>query len=153
MSRSHTPFRFSLTIGGFTDDLQVLSFSGEEALSTPYAFDLVLVSGVAMAVEAGMEVTVKAGAHVVLSAGACISLMAGGQHLLVSAAGIYVSSPILLGGVPIPGTAALPAITSDLAPLTAAVLTPTQINSLKRNAPFCEECEKCKGGACDISIP
>ena len=111
------------------------------------------IVGVAMAVEAGMEVTVKAGAHVVLSAGACISLMAGGQHLLVSAAGIYVSSPILLGGVPIPGTAALPAITSDLALLTAAVLTPTQINSLKRNAPFCEECEKCKGGACDISIP
>ncbi|MEB0207478.1 type VI secretion system tip protein VgrG [Pseudomonas sp. CCC3.1] len=106
--------------------------------------------GVAMAVEAGMEVTVKAGAHVVLSAGACISLMAGGQHLLVSAAGIYVSSPILLGGVPIPGMQALPAVTSDVAPLTAAVLTPTQINSLKRNAPFCEECEKCKGGVCDI---
>ncbi|MFJ7884009.1 type VI secretion system tip protein VgrG, partial [Pseudomonas sp. NPDC096917] len=75
---------------------------------------------------------------------------AGGQHLLVSAAGIYVSSPILLGGVPVPGTAALPAITSDVAALTAAVLTPNQINSLKRNAPFCEECEQCKGGVCDI---
>ncbi len=108
------------------------------------------VVGVAMAVEAGMEVSIKAGAHVVLSAGACISLTAGGQHLLVSAAGIYVSSPILLGGLPVPGMAALPAVPSAVAALTAAELTPTQINSLKRNAPFCEECEKCKGGVCDI---
>ena len=106
--------------------------------------------GVALTVDAGMEVTIKAGAHVVLSAGACISLTAGGQHLIVSAAGIYVSSPILLGGVPVPGTPALPAVTSAVAALTAAVLTPTQINSLKRNAPFCEECEKCKGGVCEL---
>jgi len=27
---------------------------------------------------------------------------------------------------------------------------PAQINTLKRNAPFCEECEKCKAGACAI---
>lgn len=106
--------------------------------------------GGALTVDAGMEVTIKAGAHVVLSAGACISLTAGGQHLIVSAAGIYVSSPILPGGVPVPGTPALPAVTSTVAALTAAVLTPTQISSLKRNAPFCEECEKCKGGVCDI---
>ncbi|EPH0739216.1 Rhs element Vgr protein, partial [Pseudomonas aeruginosa] len=31
-----------------------------------------------------------------------------------------------------------------------ALLTPAQINTLKRNAPFCEECEKCKDGACDL---
>lgn len=108
------------------------------------------IVGGALAVEAGMEVTIKAGAHVVLSAGACISLTAGGQHLIVSAAGIYVSSPVLPGGVPVPGMPALPAVTSGVAQLTAAVLTPNQINSLKRNAPFCEECEKCKGGVCDI---
>ena len=78
--------------------------------------------GVAMAVEAGMEVTIKAGAHVVLSAGACISLTAGGQHLLVSAAGIYVSSPILLGGVPVPGTAAIPLALGELGELISADL-------------------------------
>ena len=44
MSRSQPPFRFSLTIDGFTDDLQVFSFSGTEAISTPYAFKLKLVS-------------------------------------------------------------------------------------------------------------
>lgn len=106
--------------------------------------------GMTLAVEAGQEVHIKAGAQVVLSAGACISLMAGGQHLIISAAGIYASSPILLGGVPIPGTPALSATTSGVAPLTAAVLTPSQITSLKRNAPFCEECEKCKGGVCAL---
>jgi len=57
---------------------------------------------------------------------------------------------VLPGGVPVPGMPALPAVTSGVAQLTAAVLTPNQINSLKRNAPFCEECEKCKGGVCDI---
>lgn len=106
--------------------------------------------GLTLAVDAGQEVHIKAGAQVVLLAGACISLMAGGQHLIISAAGIYASSPILLGGVPIPGTPALSAITSGVAPLTAAVLTPSQITSLKRNAPFCEECEKCKGGVCAL---
>lgn len=44
MSRSQPQFRFSLTIDGFADDLQVLSFKGDEAISTPYAFELVLVS-------------------------------------------------------------------------------------------------------------
>lgn len=37
MSRSQPQFRFSLTIDGFADDLQVLSFKGDEAISTPYA--------------------------------------------------------------------------------------------------------------------
>ena len=43
MSRSQPPFRFSLTIDGFTGDFQVLSFTGKEALSTPYVFELELV--------------------------------------------------------------------------------------------------------------
>jgi type VI secretion system secreted protein VgrG len=34
-----------------------------------------------------------------------------------------------------------------------AVLSPAQINTLKRNAPFCEECEKCRAGVCDIEKP
>lgn len=36
--------RFSLTLEGAIADLQVLSFSGNEAISTPYAFDVALVS-------------------------------------------------------------------------------------------------------------
>ncbi|MFU7358040.1 hypothetical protein ACM74I_30135, partial [Pseudomonas aeruginosa] len=34
---------FSLAIDGLTLDLQVLSFSGREAISQPFAFDLELV--------------------------------------------------------------------------------------------------------------
>ena len=35
---------FSLTIDGIEHDLQVLAFSGREAISQPYRFDLELVS-------------------------------------------------------------------------------------------------------------
>ena len=79
-----------------------------------------------------------------------MSLMAGGQHVIINTAGIYASSPILPGGAPIPGTPALPAATTGLAPLIAALLPPNQIDNLSRSAPFCAECERCKGGVCDI---
>ncbi|WP_423814384.1 hypothetical protein, partial [Pseudomonas kuykendallii] len=35
---------FTLSLEGQSHDLQVLGFQGREALSTPYAFDLELVS-------------------------------------------------------------------------------------------------------------
>ncbi|WP_213941719.1 type VI secretion system tip protein VgrG [Pseudomonas sp. dw_612] len=38
------PKRFTLTIQDLKTDLQVLEFTGREAISTPYAFDVVLVS-------------------------------------------------------------------------------------------------------------
>jgi len=36
--------RFNLTIQGLKHDLQILEFTGQQAISTPYAFDVVLVS-------------------------------------------------------------------------------------------------------------
>ncbi|MBT2372392.1 type VI secretion system tip protein VgrG [Pseudomonas fluorescens] len=44
MFSSANETHFSLTIEGVQSDLQVLSFSGKEAISTPYAFDVELVS-------------------------------------------------------------------------------------------------------------
>ena len=44
MSRSLSQSRFSLSIEGFGADFQVVSFSGNEGISTPYRFDVVLVS-------------------------------------------------------------------------------------------------------------
>ncbi|MGA3828155.1 hypothetical protein, partial [Pseudomonas chlororaphis] len=35
---------FSLTIEGLSNDLQVLSFTGREAISQPFAFEVELVS-------------------------------------------------------------------------------------------------------------
>jgi type VI secretion system secreted protein VgrG len=39
-----------------------------------------------------------------------------------------------------------------LAAALAPVLSLAQIRSLKSPAPFCEECERCKDGACDVSL-
>lgn len=44
MFSSANQTHFSLTIEGAPSDLQVLSFAGKEAISTPYAFDVELVS-------------------------------------------------------------------------------------------------------------
>lgn len=44
MFSSANQTHFSLTIEGIKSDLQVLSFVGKEAISTPYAFDVELVS-------------------------------------------------------------------------------------------------------------
>lgn len=44
MHRPTHPARFNLTIHGLEHDFQVLEFVGQEAISTPYAFDVVLVS-------------------------------------------------------------------------------------------------------------
>lgn len=78
--------------------------------------------GQILTVGAGQEVTLKAGASVVLSAGASITLIAGGQHLIISAAGIFCSSPIQPGGVPLPGTPASP-------------LPPDSLDGLRSTAP------------------
>jgi type VI secretion system secreted protein VgrG len=40
---------------------------------------------------------------VVIDAGAILTLSCGGQHLVLTPAGIFSSSPIVLGGAPIPG--------------------------------------------------
>ena len=36
--------RFQFTLDGMTDDLHVLAFKGNEAINTPYAFDIELIS-------------------------------------------------------------------------------------------------------------
>lgn len=57
----------------------------------------------AIAVGAGQQVHIQAGAQVVIEAGASLTLKAGGQHLLVTSAGIFSSTPILPGGSPSAG--------------------------------------------------
>ncbi|RRY29587.1 Rhs element Vgr protein, partial [Pseudomonas aeruginosa] len=58
------------------------------------------------------------------------------------------------GGSPGSGSGAAPRLPGPLrqadSDTAGALLTPARINTLKRNAPFCEECEKCKDGACDL---
>ena len=60
-------------------------------------------------------------------------------------------SPIQVGGALMPAMAAAPALPDTplkLAAAPAALLSAAQILSLKSDAPFCEECERCKEGVC-----
>ncbi|PAU51988.1 type IV secretion protein Rhs [Pseudomonas sp. PIC25] len=108
--------------------------------------------GQVLTVHAGQEVHIQAGAHVVIDAGASLTLQAGGQHIVIGPGGILSSTPINVGGAPTPGTPAkpLPPGQADDAETSqpGSVLTLPQILTFKRNAPFCEECVKCKDGTC-----
>ncbi len=103
------------------------------------------------ALNASQQFHVSAGQQVVIDGGASATIQAGGQWISLSAAGIFSSVPIELGGAPMPAMTAAPALPE--APLkrvaaTAALLSAAQILSLKSDAPFCEECERCKEGVC-----
>jgi type VI secretion system secreted protein VgrG len=109
--------------------------------------------GDVVVIEAGQQVHLKAGANLIIDAGVTLTLAAGGHHILISPGGIFSSTLILPGGVPVSGTPALPLSPGATGPLIAASIAPlttTQILTLKRNAAFCEECEKCKDGLCEI---
>jgi type VI secretion system secreted protein VgrG len=80
----------------------------------------------ALVIAAGQEAHICAVEHVVIDAGLMLSLSAGGQHLVLNPAGIFSSVPILLGGVPLPGTPAIPLSPGQLEPLVADVLVATQ---------------------------
>ncbi|TWR87674.1 type VI secretion system tip protein VgrG [Pseudomonas saxonica] len=75
------------------------------------------LAGKLIAIEAGQEITLKSGANLVVTAGATLTLMAAGQHIVINSGGIFSSTPIQLGGAPLPGTAANP-----LTPMTVEAL-------------------------------
>ena len=113
--------------------------------------------GVAMVAEAGMHVHLKGGTSVVMDAGANITLMAGGQHVLIGAAGIYASSPIQLGGVPMPGLPAVPLLPGESERLLPPEALPTTVAPSQQalmadahamGADFCPVCEACLNGVC-----
>uniref|UniRef100_UPI003D9F3C1C bacteriophage T4 gp5 trimerisation domain-containing protein n=1 Tax=Pseudomonas subflava TaxID=2952933 RepID=UPI003D9F3C1C len=113
--------------------------------------------GTGQFVEAGNEIHYYAGSKVVIDAGMELTAKGGGSWLKLDPSGVTLSGATIKmnsGGAPGAGSGiailrpgALMQADADKA---GALLTPAQIQTLKRNAPFCEECEKCKGGACAI---
>ncbi len=85
--------------------------------------------------------SLKASGQVVIEGGTNVTLQAGGHWINIGPAGIFSSVPIELGGAPMPAMA--PSSQRQLAALSVA-----QILSLKSDAPFCEECARCKEGVC-----
>lgn len=45
----------------------------------------------------------------------------------------------------------MPGLKEKLLAVVPAPLSRVQVASLKRSAPFCEECERCKNGQCDLA--
>nr|WP_298136556.1 type VI secretion system tip protein TssI/VgrG [uncultured Pseudomonas sp.] len=113
--------------------------------------------GTGQYINAGTEIHLSSGQKVVLEAGSELTLKAAGSFIKLDGGGITLVGPIIKfnsGGAPGSGSGAAPIRPGKVKPADAdkagALLTPAQIQTLKRNAPFCEECEKCKDGACAI---
>jgi len=103
------------------------------------------------AISASQQFHVSAGQQVVIDAGVSATIQAGGQWISLSPGGIFSSVPIQVGGAPMAPMSATAAAFDGpavLAAAPAAMLTLAQIMSLKSDAPFCEECERCKEGVC-----
>jgi len=103
------------------------------------------------ATSASAQIHLSAGQQVVIDGGASATIQAGGQWINIGPGGIFSSVPIQVGGAPMAAMSAAPSVPGlpeKLAAAPAAILTLAQIMSLKSDAPFCEECERCKDGIC-----
>ncbi|MBY8956590.1 MULTISPECIES: type VI secretion system tip protein VgrG [Pseudomonas] len=103
------------------------------------------------ATSASAQIHVSAGQQVVIDGGASATIQAGGQWINIGPGGIFSSVPIVVGGAPMAAMSAAPSVPGlpvKLAAAPAAMLTAAQIMSFKGDAPFCEECERCKDGVC-----
>ncbi|MNZ92068.1 hypothetical protein D3C78_1110790 [compost metagenome] len=119
--------------------------------------DHLLVSGerhirvTSQVLSASQQFHVSAGQQVVLDAGASVTLQAGGHWINIGAGGISSSVPIEVGGAPMAVMSAASGSPGSAEKLVAAVapaLSLAQILSFQGSAPFCEECERCRNGAC-----
>ncbi|PSU87099.1 type VI secretion system tip protein VgrG, partial [Photobacterium kishitanii] len=118
-----------------------------------------LKQGKALLLDAGNEVHLKAGNKIVLDAGMELTLNVNGNFIKLDMSGVSLVGAALnlnaggsassgrgYGGIlPIAPSGLQPAL-----PLAPALLTAAQTATLKAAAPFCEECEKCKNGECEI---
>ncbi|ROM77630.1 type IV secretion protein Rhs [Pseudomonas brassicacearum] len=105
------------------------------------------------ALSASQHFHVRAGQQVVLDGGVSATIQAGGHWINIGAGGIFSSVPIEVGGAPMAAMSAtpiLPVLTEKRVAAMAAPLSLAQILSLQGQAPFCEECERCKQGVCAV---
>ncbi|MBF9003331.1 type VI secretion system Vgr family protein [Vibrio nitrifigilis] len=113
--------------------------------------------GTLMAVQAGKTISISSGAKLVVEAGSEITLTNGSNFVKVDASGVTIQGSVVnlnaggsasaataYGG----STAVLPGKVDAPPTDPKAILTPAQVATMKSAAPFCEECEKCKEGAC-----
>ncbi|MDD2057373.1 type VI secretion system tip protein VgrG [Pseudomonas sp. GD03860] len=104
-------------------------------------------AGGTLVIQAGTQAHVTAN-NVVINAGMSLTLQAGGQHILISAGGIFSSVPIVQGGAPVVGVPAQPAHSAIplfaealIAPSLAAQKT-ALLQAAEQAAPICAVCLK-----------
>jgi type VI secretion system secreted protein VgrG len=134
-----------------TDGLRNTVIGGNELISI--TGNSSTTAGGTLVINAGPQAHVTA-TNVVINAGMSLTLSAGGQHIVISAGGIFSSVPIVQGGVPVVGVAALQAkalMGGPLAPLPRFA-TPLSIvsDAHEVGADFCPLCEACRNGQCDM---
>ncbi len=121
----------------------------EGSKSESNSVDSHLKVGTDYVIDAGNEISAKANSKITLDAGTELTIKAGGQFIALKPSGIFTSSPFNMGaGSPGKGKKLKLKIPGIISALLAPTLT--QQNTLKKDAPFCEECERCKRGECDI---
>lgn len=99
---------------------------------------------------AGKEIHYSAGSKVVIEAGMELTLKAGGKFITLNPAGIFMSLGVNIG-MGSAGSGSSLSLKAPLEALTLAVpppLSPAQLETFEAEAPYCEECEKCKDGGC-----
>jgi type VI secretion system secreted protein VgrG len=102
------------------------------------------------AVSASQQFHVSAGQQVVLDAGVSATIQAGGHWINIGAGGIFSSVPIQVGGGPMAAMSAAPGNAAKSLVAALPRLSLAQMLSLQGQAPFCEECERCRNGACSM---
>ncbi|WP_133076814.1 type VI secretion system tip protein TssI/VgrG [Pseudomonas sp. ML2-2023-3] len=101
-----------------------------------------------LVIQAGAHAHVTA-AHVVINAGMSLTLQAGGQHILITAGGIFSSVDIVQGGAPVAGVPPLQAAQARSAqPMFAPTLTALMAGTKVKNMDACPICVACKDGLC-----
>lgn len=102
-----------------------------------------------LVIQAGAHAHVTA-AHVVINAGMSLTLKAGGQHILITAGGIFSSVDIVQGGAPVAGVPSLQAAQALASAPQSIIASPLSILAAvkQKAADKCPLCEACRDGLC-----
>lgn len=102
-----------------------------------------------LVIQAGTHAHVTA-ADVVINAGMSLTLQAGGQHILITAGGIFSSVDIVQGGAPVAGVPSLQAAQALVSAPQSIIASPLSILAAvkQKAADKCPLCEACRDGLC-----
>ncbi|MFJ4116045.1 type VI secretion system tip protein VgrG [Pseudomonas psychrophila] len=102
-----------------------------------------------LVIQAGAHAHVTA-ANVVINAGMSLTLQAGGQHILITAGGIFSSVDIVQGGAPVAGVPSLQAAQALVSAPQSIIASPLSILAAvkQKAADKCPLCEACRDGLC-----